>query len=350
MFTREWRYKTVGNDDFTVMQFNVLADGLAQTGGFTKCSSSSLEWEARMPLIEQEIRKVNPDVLCLQEVNMPQDFARFLPGHAMLFCPKLDSPAQAAGALPDGCAMFIRRDKFHILDAQVFYYNSLDPDKAKSAGGIVVGVKDKRNKQGLVFATTHLKAKEKPEFELIRNDQLTQLLQKVEGMSQMTCGYTNASQVPIILTGDFNSPPTESCYKLMRARQFESVYSTQCNTKRAMGSHAVDEEAYAAGEPEFTTMKVRESLVKRTIDYIWVGSGAATGLAFQGMNAGIVTGTEDAAEIDEPTASRDLLVQALYSLPSAEDIGSAALPCARYPSDHCSIAAKIAWSSATTST
>ncbi len=336
MLSREWKYKSVGHDDFTVMQFNVLADGLAQTGDFVNCTTESLEWEARWPLIEKEIRNVDPDVLCLQEVNMPQDFSRILPGHAMLFCPKLYSPAQAAGSLPDGCAMFIRRDKFHVLDAQVFYYNSLESGKEKNAGGIVVGVRDKRNKQGLVFATTHLKAKNKPEFELIRNDQLTQLLQKADGMSQMTCGYTNAKRVRIILTGDFNSPPEESCYKLMRSKGFESVYSAHCSFQHDGGSAVVSDALYAEGEPPFTTMKVRRSLVQRTIDYIWVGlSSPLSQLVFQEMQA---------MDVDAPETQLDLLVQALYSLPAADEIGPAALPCAKYPSDHCSIAVKLAWS------
>ena len=269
-------------------------------------------------------------------------FSRILPGHAMLFCPKLNSPAQTAGSLPDGCAMFIRKYKFHVLDAQVFYFNSLDPGKEKNSGGIVVGVKDKRNDEGLVFATTHLKAKDKAEFESIRNDQLSQLLQKVECMSHMTCGYTNATRVPIILTGDFNSPPGETCYKLMRSKLFESVYNTHCSLQSPEESSAVNEETYEGGEPSFTTMKVRDSLVRRTIDYIWVGLSSKI--------SPFVSNATQIEEIGTESVNRDLLLQALYSLPSSEDIGPSGLPCAKYPSDHCSIAAKLAWSTSPTLT
>ena len=335
MLNREWKYSAVGSDDFTIMQFNVLADGLAQTGNFKNVDSKDLEWEVRWPLIAKEIEAVDPDILCVQELNMPQDFSRLLSGHIMLLCPKLGSPAQDAGSLPDGCAMFLRKDRFHVLDAQVFYYGNLDPSKAKSAGGIVVGIKDKRNNQGVVFATTHLKAK--PEFELIRNDQLTQLLQRTEGMAQMVSGYTNTQEIPIVLTGDFNSPPQESCYKLMRLKKYESAYNTLCSFTRSVEDMEIDEEEYAAGEPEFTTMKVREEMVKRTIDYIWVGtSNAIVPLPLLGTN-------EESEGEKKSAKPRSLLVQALYTLPSKDEIGPAGLPSKAYPSDHCSIAAKVAW-------
>ena len=107
---REWKFKAVGSNSFKVCQFNVLADGLAQTGNFVACPEEALKWEARWPLLRSEIERMKPDVLCLQELNKPESFASLFPGHAFLYCPKLASPAQAAGSLPDGCAMFINRD------------------------------------------------------------------------------------------------------------------------------------------------------------------------------------------------------------------------------------------------
>ena len=93
----------------------------------------------------------------------------------------------------------------------------------------------------------------------------------------------------------------------------------------------------SAGKRRTTTpSKVRRSLVQRTIDYIWVGlSSPLSQLVFQEMQA---------MDVDAPETQLDLLVQALYSLPAADEIGPAALPCAKYPSDHCSIAVKLAWS------
>ena len=66
LIERSWQYKNVCNDEFTVMQFNCLADGLAQTGDFKYCSEVELEWANRWNLMQEEITTVNPDVLCIQ--------------------------------------------------------------------------------------------------------------------------------------------------------------------------------------------------------------------------------------------------------------------------------------------
>eukprot|EP00882_Tetradesmus_deserticola_P021706 GHRQ01023503.1.p1 GENE.GHRQ01023503.1~~GHRQ01023503.1.p1 ORF type:complete len:141 (+),score=23.17 GHRQ01023503.1:276-698(+) len=54
---------------FRVATFNILADGLAQSGDFFKVPISCLMWEHRLPLIMQEIRAANADIICLQELN-----------------------------------------------------------------------------------------------------------------------------------------------------------------------------------------------------------------------------------------------------------------------------------------
>lgn len=339
---RDWNFIGVASNSFTVGQFNVLADGLAQTGNFTRCADHLLEWEVRWPLLKAEVEKLKPDVLCIQELNKPESFSGLLSGHSMLYCPKLASPAQDAGATPDGCAMFINRSLFHILDAQVFYYSNLDIDKPKSAGGIVVGVKDLRNGEGLVFATTHLKAKEKPEFELIRHDQLNQLLQRVEGMKSMVSGCTNTKKVNVILTGDFNSPPHESCYALMRQRKFDSLYNANFS-KSFYNKESIPLEEYLQGEPVFTTMKVREKMVSRTIDYIWLQcEGPKAG---ESVFDGIIASGSGEENEEEQKQSPEIICEALYSLPSVEDVGEDGLPSAHYASDHLAIGTIFAWKS-----
>ncbi|PNH12976.1 Glucose-repressible alcohol dehydrogenase transcriptional effector [Tetrabaena socialis] len=54
---------------FRVLQWNVLADGLAQTGGFYRVPPKCLEWEYRKPRLLQEILEADADIICLQELN-----------------------------------------------------------------------------------------------------------------------------------------------------------------------------------------------------------------------------------------------------------------------------------------
>ena len=341
MLNREWKFKAVGSNSFTVSQFNVLADGLAQTGNFVACPADDLEWEPRSRLCRAEIERMKPDLLCMQEVNKPETFAGLLPGHSMLYCPKLASPAQACGALPDGTAMFINREVFHIIDAQIFYYaNSHDIDKPKNQGGIVVGVKDKRTGEGMVLATTHLKSKDKVEFEAIRHDQVTQLLQKVDGMKSMVSGYTNSRKVTVILTGDFNSPPHDSCYALMRQRNYHSVYNDNF-AKAFYEKKDVPVQEYLQGEPAFTTMKIRESLVSRTIDYIWIQSWEQK--VDSVLESIVADSSETAEENKSSRPSLNVICEALYSMPTEEEVGAAGLPSKLYPSDHLAIGATLAW-------
>ena len=52
-----------------VLSWNLLADGLAQTGGFSNVEAKSLDWVVRGPTIVQLIKHHNPDVICLAECN-----------------------------------------------------------------------------------------------------------------------------------------------------------------------------------------------------------------------------------------------------------------------------------------
>ena len=64
---REWRNICDDSHDqkhLTIMQFNVLSDGLAQNGNFTHCEEKYLEWDFRWPLISDEISTVDPDIFC----------------------------------------------------------------------------------------------------------------------------------------------------------------------------------------------------------------------------------------------------------------------------------------------
>ena len=55
-----------GGDKLRVLQFNTLADGLAQHGDFLRCDARSLQWGARQPLLEAEIFRLKPDIIGLQ--------------------------------------------------------------------------------------------------------------------------------------------------------------------------------------------------------------------------------------------------------------------------------------------
>ena len=342
---RKWLYKAPANDEFTVMQFNCLADGLAQTGDFAHCTPEELAWEPRWALMQEEIALVQPDVLFVQEMNHPEALAQLLPDHQLLFCPKLNSPAQKCGAPPDGCAMLLRRSYYEVLDVQVMYFQM---ESGLNSGAIVVAARDKRNSQGVVFSTTHLKAKAAQACEDLRCQQMQQLLTRVRGSRLMLSSRLDGAQdALVVLGGDFNSAPGRDVYSAVYGEQaqggpgpgldFYSLYNSTavgphvtspsrpgCDEVASGNAYSADDAGetkkppvaqYALGEPAFSTFKIRrgEGEKRHLIDYLWLSGGPSC------------------------------VLSALWSLPTAAEVGAQGLPCPRYPSDHLAMAVKLGW-------
>lgn len=71
MLEREFEYpeKSSKSCDFTILQWNILADALCDPKSFPRCPSEYLTWEYRKPMLLQGIRLYLPDVICLEEVD-----------------------------------------------------------------------------------------------------------------------------------------------------------------------------------------------------------------------------------------------------------------------------------------
>jgi mRNA deadenylase 3'-5' endonuclease subunit Ccr4 len=60
------------------MQWNVLADCFATKESFPKVDTNILEWNFRKNLIRERILNLNPDIICMQEVEHVEFFKEFL--------------------------------------------------------------------------------------------------------------------------------------------------------------------------------------------------------------------------------------------------------------------------------
>jgi mRNA deadenylase 3'-5' endonuclease subunit Ccr4 len=58
--------KVVKDSEFTVMQWNILADMYSYSA---TCNPEYLKWTYRGPLIVKEIEHHSPDIVCLEEVD-----------------------------------------------------------------------------------------------------------------------------------------------------------------------------------------------------------------------------------------------------------------------------------------
>eukprot|EP00850_Spirogloea_muscicola_P024027 SM000426S15714 [mRNA] locus=s426:29865:33512:+ [translate_table: standard] len=345
-----------------VVQWNVLADGLAQDGDFVRAPPAALAWSHRAPRLLALLLHAAPDLACLQELNHFDDY--FSPelarhGYAGLFLPKAPSPAevhshfklrtghgvtvhrhtsfrlsmacrvillpggslaperhpalrplrllnaQRLGFPPDGCAILFRTDRFDVCDEVRWRYTG-SQGQPHSQGALLCRLQERSTGRELVLATTHLKAKEGLAEERTRGEQAQELL-------QLLAERYGGRGLPIVLCGDFNATPDSVVYGLVERHPLQ-LASAGAVCRAA--EHAVQDGqgGPAPGhtlEPEFTTWKFRSGGEKRaTIDYVWV-----SGLRCAGMRL----------------------------LPPPASVGAAGLPTAAAPSDHLMLACELQW-------
>lgn len=250
---------------FKVMQWNTLADSLALD--FPKAPQQALDWSFRAPLILSEISNVDPLILCAQEVDHFEDF--LLPeldklGYSGIFTKKKDWHK-------DGTAIFFKKE-VELLWSHVHWYSQ--------SNQFFLATKLRFCNTELYVVSTHLKAK-KP-YENIRTSQAKELVNYLEALEN----------IPIIVCGDFNSLPDSETQEVLKSSPLGLLNPYQ----------------EVLGGTQFTTLKHRKTLEKKTEDYIW----------YKGLQ---VTG--------------------VYSLPTEEEIGPLALPSEQYPSDHLSLAVRF---------
>eukprot|EP00210_Caulerpa_lentillifera_P002961 g2827.t1 len=289
---------------FKVLQWNVLADGLAQNGNFTNVPSEVLEWNRRWPLILSEIQEADADVICLQEVNKYDDFFRPAlekAGYQSYYLPKLNSPATKYGAPRDGCAVFYKSSRFQLKQEPLGKAYISRDGSLMNQGFIILSLVDSTQNREFILATTHLKAKNGIEEEETRIHQVNQLLNELNELRSES--YTNGSTIPVIVCGDFNAEPNAESVHIMRKNypfNFVNLWDFKTNTP--------DEKSV------ITTFKWRDcGLAKRVIDYVWF------------------------------TTCDELELIERWSMLSDEQIGENGLPAQKYGSDHVALCARFAW-------
>ncbi|GFH10641.1 endo/exonuclease/phosphatase domain-containing protein, partial [Haematococcus lacustris] len=158
-----------------VLQWNVLADGLAQHGDFIKVPSAALEWETRLPLILDEIEEASADICAIQELNRYEELRALLAlrGYDGCFFPKHVSPASRNRCPPDGLAIFYKKDRLEVAAQPAGTYLLDSRGRKMGHGFLQITLTDRLQGQQVVVVTTHLKAKEGQEMDNIRQSQVS---------------------------------------------------------------------------------------------------------------------------------------------------------------------------------
>lgn len=211
------------NFDFTVISYNVLADGLLHSHShlYVGVEHWMKEWEYRRRNLLQEILYYNADVICLQEVESCHYEEWFEPklakeGYAGIYMKRTGDKA-------DGCATFFRNSRFTLVKSQLVSFRKpgvelMDRDNV----AIVVLLEPKatnrssRHSNNLIcVSNTHLL------FNMKRGDiklaQLAWLFAEINEIARISPSEDGDGHHhhPIICCGDFNSTPYSQIYNFV---------------------------------------------------------------------------------------------------------------------------------------
>lgn len=231
---------STGGPRFRVVTYNVLSEIYATQQQYPYCDFWALSWDYRFQNILREILKASPEVICLQEIQADHYenhvyAALSEAGFEGVYKQKTRQSMGLAGKV-DGCALFWRRSKFHLVESYSIEFNEVAQRQATQVLGL-----NPRSEEGISFinrlskdnvaqlvvlefiqqtgrpnreisqvciANTHLYSNK--DFPDVKLWQTWQLLQELESFIM-----SRGTNLPLIICGDFNSTPDTAVYDLL---------------------------------------------------------------------------------------------------------------------------------------
>ena len=285
---------TGGAHGLVVMQFNVLADGPAQSQFADRVEHPVLAFPHRFNAALCEVSRVAPDILCMQEVNHYHDFweerLRDL-GFEVFFVPKWDPgypsefrtpPEWYQGQPTDGCALCVKRGRLRLGRHVAKRFSELtgDPSMSQVVASAEI-LDDVTGKQLLTVSLSHLKA---------GGGEANAEVRRVQGQVWVKHLQEFAGNLPLVITGDMN----------------EDMRRAKAGAVSCLCDGLILSSAYALGQGDDPPYTAIDGSWRRCYDYILVSAGV-----------------------------RPLR---LWTVP---DLPHNAIPSRRYPSDHLAIAAEL---------
>uniref|UniRef100_A0A8C9FP56 Angel homolog 2 n=1 Tax=Pavo cristatus TaxID=9049 RepID=A0A8C9FP56_PAVCR len=200
--------------DFTVMSYNILSQNLLEDNShlYKHCRQRLLIWTYRFPNILQEIKQLDADVLCLQEVQ--EDHYRKEIKSSLESLGYHCEYKMRTGRKPDGCAICFKTSKFSLISSNpVEFFRRDIPLLDRDNVGLVLLLQPKfpcKTNAAVCIANTHLLYN--PRRGDIKLTQLAMLLAEIASVAPQK----NGTFCPIIICGDFNSVPGSPLYRFIK--------------------------------------------------------------------------------------------------------------------------------------
>ncbi|NXX75774.1 ANGE2 protein, partial [Urocolius indicus] len=200
--------------DFTVMSYNILSQNLLEDNShlYRHCRQRLLIWTYRFPNILQEIKQLDADVLCLQEVQ--EDHYRKEIKSSLESLGYHCEYKMRTGRKPDGCAICFKTSKFSLISSNpVEFFRRDIPLLDRDNVGLVLLLQPRfhcKTNAAICVANTHLLYN--PRRGDIKLTQLAMLLAEIANVAPQKDG----TFCPIIICGDFNSVPGSPLYRFIK--------------------------------------------------------------------------------------------------------------------------------------
>ncbi|XP_066467812.1 protein angel homolog 2 isoform X2 [Tiliqua scincoides] len=200
--------------DFTVTSYNILSQDLLEDNShlYKHCRRHVLAWDYRFPNILSDIKQLDADVLCLQEVQEDQYHTEIKPSLEALgyHC----EYKMRTGRKPDGCSICFKTSKFSLLSSNpVEFFRRNIPLLDRDNVGLVLLLQPRfyyKPATAICIANTHLLYN--PRRGDIKLTQLAMLLAEITNVAIQEDGRF----CPLVLCGDFNSVPYSPLYNFLR--------------------------------------------------------------------------------------------------------------------------------------
>ena len=225
---------------FTLFQWNTLNRKLADKEYFPYTEDKYLQWYHRHPLIKKIIEESKSDIICLEEVgNFDLDFQKKIFDQCSI---KYDLIFEFRSGKLMGNVLAVNKELFSIEKHEVIVLKGEQEGKSSGQSAVVALIKEKKSGNNFLVIVVHLKSKE--ENEKTRLGQINHLMEYIEKY--------HLGNYPIFIIGDFNAEPTYSCI-----------------IKFLGNKNICAKSLFNLNELDFTTIKLRDKLYRRVIDYIF---------------------------------------------------------------------------------
>lgn len=236
-------------DSFQVVCYNILCDKYATANQYGYAASWALNWEYRRDLILQQLITAKADIICLQEVDADSFDEYFMDRlkdeeYAGVHQPKsrAKTMSETERRKVDGCATFYNTTKYTMLDKHILDFSSSAIQREdfkrtadifnrvmpKDNIAIITFLLNKQTGSRLIVANVHITWD--PQFKDVKLVQVAMLLEEIHrlaskwqdfGNRELESGipppppYTEHTQIPLIICGDFNSIAESGVYELL---------------------------------------------------------------------------------------------------------------------------------------